>query len=197
MGLIPDVAEVAQWSGWGIDLVDLDNDGLLDAAVAGGAPLGGAPENAVHSDHLFEGVSADPMRFEPRRGTDFDSEDNHYGLVAADLDGDGYLEVLVLGAPGPVKYWQNTCGVGRWLEVDLQGPTPNVKGIGARITVQSSNGREVREVQTVRAMMQSPARQHFGLGDTEQATVTVIWPDGAVSEGTVGTNRLITVVHPG
>ena len=40
-------------------------------------------------------------------------------------------------------------------------------------------------------------RQHFGLGDAEQATVTVIWPDGAVSEGTVGTNRLITVVHPG
>ena len=45
-------------------------------------------------------------------------------------------------------------------------------------------------------MGQSISRLHFGLGDVEEGTLKVRFPDRTVVEAKVPVNRLVTVSHP-
>ncbi len=128
----------------------------------------------------------------------FADESDHYGLVTADLDGDGFLEIIIAGAPGPAVLWQNSCGDDAWVEFDLVGADENALAIGAQLTLVAGDLTRTKEIHATRAMAQSPSRIHIGLGSEEAIDSVIIrWPDGQVSTlGALPVRRVIRVLHP-
>jgi hypothetical protein len=194
--------EGQQWEAWSIELVDVDNDGWPDAAATAGCPSPPPPpEVSVRPDALWQGRDGGgEVVFDDRSAaTGFDLGDNHYGLAVADFSGDGAPDLLVGSHSGPPVFWNNPCGDGAWLQVELVGPGGNPRALGARVTASWGDGRqEVQELQGPRGLGQSPSRLHFGLGDVDAVDrVEIRWPDGAntLVEG-VPARRLLTVVHP-
>ena len=201
LGLIaPPMEENQSWSGWSIDVVDYDNDGLLDAAASAGfgfeARVSDGLDYNYQPNALWRGVEGGGFDYvEGAIGAHADT--HHYGMVSADLDGDGYLELLFSGPDSEVLAYWNACGAGAWLEVDLRGLPVNRMGYGARVEVVAGDEIATREMGNLRTFSQGPGRLHFGLGDVEEVDLRVAWPDGTVTEiDEVPTRRRVTVLHP-
>ena len=102
------------------------------------------------------------------------------GLVCADFDNDGDIDILTVNQGSAPTLWRNdnVATVRNWLEIDLKGRVPNTKALGAKVIVRSASLTQIREVQAGSSYLsQAPARLHFGLGADESAEVTVIWPN--------------------
>ncbi len=192
------------WDGWSLEMVDLDNDGVLDAAVPAGSPdTPGAPvrPDAIWRGRLTSTTEPGSIHFEERSvESGFNLGAEHYGMASADFEGDGYRDLLIGARDGPPVFWSNPCGAGAWLEIGLSSPAPNTGAVGALITTRWGDGRvDVQELQGGRGMGQSPARVHVGLGDVDVVdSIEVRWPDGAtVLARDVPTRRWVEVRHPG
>ena len=184
--------------GWVMQFADLDNDGLPDLLQASGYSRSEYDAGWTRYPDLAWRATA-PGRFEDVSAEmGFDLPEDHYGLAAADYDGDGWLDVLVAGPTSPPRLFMNRCGAARWLEVELVGATPNAQGIGARLEVETPEGVTLHEVSGPRGSGQAPSRVHVGFGSRASVDrVTVRWPDGEVTEALdLPTNRLVTARHP-
>lgn len=180
MGLEPDLmVDIESWAGWSMEIEDLDNDGLEDAVSAAGLDMRGELP-AEQPDAIWQGV--DIGKFEDRSiALGFADENSHYALVSADLDGDGFLDILTIGADDAPLLWMNQCDNQSWLEVELVGPHQNTSGFGVRVQVDADGQSQLREIQNLRALAQGPSRAHFGLGNAETVEkITLSWPDGTV-----------------
>ena len=186
------------WSGWSLELADLDNDGQEDLAVVAGSPL-----TVVGDERNYEGASNFLWRregagFVSVDGGDFLSTVEHYGLVAADLDEDGRLELLSTGLSDELQLHRLPCSQAGWTSVRLAGPRENLRGLGATVEVETEGGVQRQALDGIRGLAQGPARAHFGLGDSALIErLTVPWPDGTVTETrSVPVNRSVVVPHP-
>ncbi len=201
MGLTPaDPTGIAHRTvGWSIDFADLDNDGLLDVVqAAGGLEPPGDPEGGDIQPDLVWAGRPDGTFEDVSELTGIHSPDNHIGMATGDLDGDGFLDVVLAG-PGQVpEVHMNTCSDAAWIEVDLAAPPPNALGIGAAVKVVAGDLVQTREIHTARGMGQGPARLHFGLGERELVDeLWVHWPDGTWSVvEDLPVRRRYTVFHP-
>jgi hypothetical protein len=184
--------------GWAIDFADLDNDGLLDVLQASAPDRSGSALPGQEFQDLtwrqveegvFEDVSAE---------TQIGSAAAHFGLVSADFDGDGFIDVLVQGE-GPDSLptlHMNHCGSGHWVELEFRGADNNTSGIGAQVRFRWGSRSELRELYGPRALNQTPTRLHQGLGSSEVVDIDVRWPDGSHTLGTdLPVNRVLTAVH--
>ena len=199
IGMSPITLESGKgWSGWSLEAADLDNDGYPEIAVVAGMPLNQVGDNLDYSggrDRIWRGHEAG---FELDESTSFSSTSEHYGLVAADLDLDGSLELVTTGPNQELELHRKPCNDGHWVRVSLAGPPGNTAGLGASIALETENGVQVRELHGVRGFAQGPAAAHFGLGDADEVhRMVVSWPDG-VSTASVDlpVNRTIHVPHP-
>jgi hypothetical protein len=193
------------WSSWGVAMVDLDNDRNLDVAtVAGPPPDGGSVAlsdllGTFQADWIWMGTSEGTFEAIPPTETTFNSTNSHYGLLSADLDNDGFRE-LIVGTPfsGSPKIFDNPCREGNWLEVLLVGPGKNRGAYGSQVLVERDDQHDLQEVHSLLGVGQSPSTLHFGLGDlTEVPRLTVRWSDGTktVIEA-FEPNRKVTIFHP-
>lgn len=193
----PDLGGLQTWSGWSMDLADLDHDGLLDLAAVGAPP--GGPVLAEYGDQptvLWRGEAEGFVQDDA--GLKFPPDDYRWGMATADLDGDGWLELVLAGREQAPRVFWNACGEAAWLEVELRGPAANSQAFGARVEVRSEGHRQVRELHGLRSQGQGPRRLHFGLGDADLVDATIRWPDGTTTElSDVPTRRRIVVPHPG
>ena len=188
--------------GWAVDFSDFNNDGYLDVVHASGYDNSGTiPHGTLLPDLLWLG--GEEGFVEASQVVGLGSDASRRGLLSADFDGDGALDVLAQAdeAGGVAKLYMNRCGEGGWVAIELVGPPPNTMGIGARVRLDWTDGEgrsrsQVREVAGPRALNQTPTRVHQGLGEAVEVRVEVVWPDGSLTRGeALPTRRVITVVH--
>ncbi|QDV38988.1 FG-GAP-like repeat-containing protein [Tautonia plasticadhaerens] len=171
--------------GFGLALVDVDNDGRLDLAQANGHVEDFRPESpyampALLMANLGGGRLADasagagPAWAVPRLAR---------GLAAGDMDNDGRMDLLITQLDGPLAFLRNVTDGGRWLTIGLEGSAASGRdAVGARVAVEAGGRLLVRRRLGGGSYQSSgDPRIHVGLGDEAGAdAVEVRWPSGRV-----------------
>ncbi len=108
-------------------------------------------------------------------------------------------EITVTAAYGLHRLLRNSGNSNHYLEINLRGVQSNLRGIGAQVTVISSNGQAYRQNNGGGGgehASQGSEPLHFGLGAAASATVVVHWPSGAVDTlPDEPVNQIITVTE--
>lgn len=193
-------APSTQRSGWGVALADLDNDGRLDIATAN-----------AHVNDLIDQFEASSYQEANAvflsRGTTFEDVTAamgdglpraiaaHRGLVAADLDNDGRLDLVTTSLGGPVEVWRNRGPAGHWLRLRLRGRASNRDALGAVVAV---DGRRLTMTSAVGYASSVLQGVHVGLGArTEPPRIEIAWPSGRRQVlDAEGIDREIAVTEP-
>jgi len=164
-------------SGWGAGLEDLDNDGWKDLFVAQGHVL----DNVEAIDHSLHYLETPLLAL--NHGGRFDRAESGItipvagrGLAFGDLNNDGWMDAVMTVLGGHPIVLMNRGGDRRWLTISLRGTRSNRDGLGARVRV---NGQTRFATTAGSYLSANDKRLHFGLGDSEIATVDVAWPSGA------------------
>lgn len=134
-------------------------------------------------------------------GLDKPSFSNGAALVDLDLDGD--LDYVVNNINDPAFIFENGLSEkpekGDYLKIELNGPSSNPQGLGAKVVLTFSDGTKLfQEQQLVRGYMSTlDAAMHFGLGQNKSiAELKVIWPDGKINQlSTIDPNQTLSVSY--
>ena len=174
---------------FGLNLIDVDNDGDLDAFMANGH---------IYANPRRQGAkpAQKPLllwndgkgHFRERGcGAVFEVELVGRGSAAADYDNDGDLDIAVSNSNGPLQLLRNDAAPGarrgKWVGVALKGSRSNRQGVGAALTAELPSGRKLfRIVQAGSSYLStSDPRVIFGLGDEGSVKrLTIRWPSGTV-----------------
>ncbi len=178
-----------QFTGFGAEWFDYDNDGHLDLYIANGAvnlieSLRGNPYPFHQMNQLFryEGPGKGFRETTDKAGAALAHSEVSRGAAFGDIDNDGDLDVLVTNNNGPVRLLLNQAGSrSHWLQVRLETSQANRFALGARVGVSLPQGKTLwRRVHTDSSYLSAgDSRVHFGLGNHSQpVNVTVRWPDG-------------------
>jgi len=189
--------------GWGSCFADFDNDGHLDIFHVNGWQAG-----KLDVDDEY---SADQIRFFHSAGdgtfTDTATEVGltdtglGRGIACFDAERDGDIDIVIVNNDQNhlVFYQNDSTNSNHYLSVRLDDDGLNTYGIGALVTVTTTEGQQIREIRAGNNFTsQNPPEAHFGLGPAASATVAVAWPDGTqtVMEA-VAVDQLLTVTPDG
>ncbi len=190
--------------GFGVGLLDFDNDGDLDMFVANGHILDNAAQIRQGAQYaqrklLFENNGGVFKENAAAHGAILMKPQVSRGLAIGDFDNDGGLDLLVTNCGGSPALLHNE-GAARisWLTVKLAGTKSNVNGIGAKIELAAGKTKQTREVTAGGSYLSSnDYRTHFGLGNwTGDVTLTVHWPSGRVQTQTAHPRQIVTITEP-
>jgi hypothetical protein len=198
-------------TGWGTAFADFDQDGALDLAVVNGAHAL-KDESPPEASRGFWGQYAERNQLFANDGQgrlrDVSESDPFCGqagcgrgLVCADIDGDGALDLLVTRIGSSVRLYRNVAPRrGHWLIIRAVDPALGGRDCyGAEIVVHAGDRRWMRQINPGSSYLCSnDPRAHFGLGATEHVdSIDVVWPDGtATTFGGQDVDRVITL-HKG
>lgn len=132
---------------------DFNNDGWIDI-------LGGGAMHYNNGDGTFSHDATAPP--------------NH---AVGDMNNDGFLDIM--SAAG---YFASSGNDNNWIRINLRGTVSNRDAIGARVTVTSALGTQIRDIRSGDGFRyMSFIGAHFGLGaDDAVQSVQIRWPSGAV-----------------
>ncbi len=191
-GIIPRT-DVHQLVAWGGEFVDMDANGELDLAMGFGAAEG---DEKQQPDALWmqkAGVWKDEAP-----AWAFDDMTATRGFVVADLNEDGWPDIVKRELGGVITTHVSNCGANGVLSVLLDDATSNNRlAVGALIKTTVGDTLRSRRVTAGSTSMASggPPDVFFGFGDSDWVDdVTVVWPDGeVVSYGGLGTRQRIVI----
>ena len=173
---------------WGVAMPDMDNDSDVDAVVTFGAILEigtdvvGLSNPEYQPDALF---SQHDGHFAQGQEGGLDDPSAGRGLVAADLDRNGSMDLVVHAIDDGTHIYYNDCPDQHWVRVSLEQQRGNRDAIGARVELEAAGRTQVQWLHAGGTSMASsgPAELHFGLGEAEVVDrIRVIWPNGDRSE---------------
>ena len=206
---IAQIAGVAKtdWS-WGALLLDLNDDGLKDIYVTNGilrdmkdrdfqkngnalAAKTGGKLTLQEMNNIVPSVKIRNYAYRNNGNYSFTDVSDEWGFdfkgfsngtSYGDLDNDGDLDLIVNNLNEVPVVYKNTSadrGVNN-LNLTFEGPKGNIKGIGAKVRIETTEGIQYQELYLSRGFQSaSEARLHFGLGKLKSvAKVEVTWPDG-------------------
>jgi hypothetical protein len=166
---------------------DYDLDGRPDIFVANGHI-----ENDIEKiqprikyrqpPHLFHNLGQG--RFEDvatQMGPAFSVPRVARGAAYADIDNDGYLDLLVTTNGGAPVLFHNPGGSNHGLRIKLIGNKSNRDGIGAIVRLKNGNALQYQMLHSGGYLSQSELVLTFGLGTATKAdSVQIEWPSGQV-----------------
>jgi hypothetical protein len=114
----------------------------------------------------------------------------------ADIDNDGFLDVLLTTNAGPAYLFHNEGGTNRSLRVKLVGTKSNRDGIGAVVRVVTRSDKQWKMLHSGSSYLaQSELVLTFGLGtQTKADSVEIQWPSGQVDKlSNVNAGQTVTI----
>jgi hypothetical protein len=192
--------------GFGTKFFDADNDGDLDIYVTNGHVIDNVklyqPNlSYAEKDLLYENVGGGQFKdVTAAAGPALQVERVGRGLAVADFDNDGNLDVVISSlGQRPFLLRNVTAAKHNWLMIRAKGRKSNSFGLGATVTITTSEGRQVREITNVASYLSSnDIRLHVGLGTaTVVQRLEIRWPSGTsqVLEN-VKVNQVLTIEEP-
>jgi tetratricopeptide (TPR) repeat protein len=165
--------------GWGLTPIDIDNDGWIDLAAIVETRSG--PEVRVFrnlGDGTFEDVShalgLDKIHLQAPRG-----------LIAADVDGDGAADLIVIQKDAPPVLLRNVgANKNHFVRLDLTGVADNRTGIGAKVEVYANGLWQKWELAGASGYQtQGPPQILVGLGKAQGIDLLrILWPTGVLQD---------------
>ncbi|OLE58331.1 MAG: hypothetical protein AUG74_17190 [Bacteroidetes bacterium 13_1_20CM_4_60_6] len=122
-----------------------------------------------------------------------------YGAAYADLNNDGKLDLVVNRINAAASIYENAQpkdDAHHYLEIALQGESPNARGIGSSLILTAGGHKQYLYHSPYRGYMSTmDDREHFGLGRAKRVdSLEVIWPDGRYQLLTrLDVDRMVTV----
>jgi cytochrome c peroxidase len=110
------------------------------------------------------------------------------GVSCFDYDRDGDIDIFIFNNMGSVSFYENKLGAGstttNFINIKLLDQSPNVHAIGAKITLETDDTTQYKEVRIENNYLsQNPLESHFGLGSNKRINkISIIWPDGSTQE---------------
>ena len=191
LGIVVEHVTGSSWDEGHMSLttLDFDNDGWRDVYVGGS-------DYAGNRGLLFH--QRDVLQFEAVSTADSFEHNRSHGVVAADFDRDGDIDLIVghsrsrCDPNGPndcyattqVRAFENTYGDGGgWIQLALEGVDANRAGIGARVSVTAGDVTQTQEIGGGYGHYgaQDDLVLHFGLGAACAAEIVIRWPDGELT----------------
>jgi len=172
---------------FGLRMVDIDNDGLLDIITTNGHVMDNVQD--IKPKSVFKQPSQllrniDGKRFEDataQAGSQFALPIVGRGLAVGDINNDGRLDVVTIDSFGTVHIYANEHPAsGAWVGLKLSGSQSTRDGSGAIVTVKSGDKTFVRHAHTDGSYMSaSDGRVVIGLGKaTGPVDISIRWPSG-------------------
>jgi hypothetical protein len=132
--------------------------------------------------HLFHNVGG--VKFQDvaaQLGPEFSAPRLGRGAAFADINNDGYPDVLITTNGGAPALFRNPGGGNRGLRIKLIGTKSNRDGIGAAVQVKIGNDTQYQLLHSGGYLSQSELVLTFGLGAATRAdSVEISWPSGQV-----------------
>ena len=160
-----------QIGSWEIQTADFNNDGWVDFIWQNGKEM-----YLNNGDLTFTG---------------YDLPFSEGGI--GDLNNDGFLDIQFAN-----KVYFNTPNNNNWIKVNLDGIISNKNGIGARVEIYGSWGKQIREIRSGHGFShQSTLNTHFGLeNETLIDQLIIRWPSGIVDViNNPSSNQSITITE--
>lgn len=192
---------------WGLAAFDADNDTITDLFVGTGdlddrrTSRGGASTATDFHvrDVMLQGEGQGRFKnLQADWGPAAETLQSTRGLVTGDLDNDGRLDIVALGARGRPAVLKNTTTQRyNWISLTLVG-NPQRSAIGSRVTVRVS-GKELTRVVLAGRSYQSCSSQRLHIGIGEQSSpvdLQIDWADGRSSSHSAFANKHSVLLHP-
>jgi hypothetical protein len=188
--------------GFGCFFFDYDNDGWPDIFVADGHiedQIERVQKRVSYAEpaHLFHNLGGGKFQeVTAQMGQAFAAPRVARGAAYADIDNDGFLDVLVSTNAGPAFLFHNEGGTNHSLRLKLVGTKSNRDGIGAVVRITSGSDRQSKMLRSGSSYLsQSELVLTFGLGtQTKADNVEIQWPSGQVDKlSNVNAGQTVTV----
>ena len=206
------------WS-WGPLFADFNNDGLKDLFISNGTrreinnnDYFNAIKNVKLKDSLLDmalkipSEKIDNFMFKNNGENLFELANEEWGIkfegfsngvIYADLDNDGDLEIVINNIDDKAAFFKNNSSDrNNYLTLKFEGEDKNKFGLGVRAYVKTSNNEQMQELTLTRGFQSSVAPEmHFGLSQIDTIEeLKIVWPDGKIEKiENVKANQTLTM----
>lgn len=196
-------ASSTDWS-WGPLFADFDNDGYKDLFVTNGTrreinnndffneikEAGGLNDSLLEKSKEIPSEKIDNFIYQNNGNLTFEQANDKWGIkyegfsngvVYADLDNDGDLEIITSNIDDTASIFENlSAAKNNFIKLRFKGASKNNFGLGVRAYVATNNHQQMQELTLTRGFQSSVAPElHFGLAKANQVdTIRIVWPDG-------------------